>query len=394
MTKIDVATPKSKATLQRLIGVVDGKNPGPTLIFIGGIHGNEPSGVYALQRVIPLLESRKDSMKGKVYAIAGNLPALQKGVRYIDQDLNRMFTKDKVANIGEATSEECCETRERRELLHLFDSILETEEGPFYFFDLHTTSGNTIPFLTVNDSLLNRQYTKQYPVPNVLGIEEFLEGPLLSYINELGYIAFGFEAGQHDDLQSTENHFAFIMTSLFFSGVMDEGTSDFRRHYNFLRDAALNNHRFYEIIYRHKIPDQAVFDMQPGFLNFQQIPKGLPIAIEDNTSIEARYGGRIFMPLYQGKGEDGFFIIQKIPEVFLWLSKWLRNARMDRFLVWLPGISWGDSKHETLMVNRRIARFMAKQIFHLLGYRNKKIDEDHFVMKNRERRSRADEYQL
>ena len=34
------------------------------------------------------------------------------------------------------------------------------------------------------------------------GIEEYLNGPLLSYINELGYVAFGFEGGQHDDISA------------------------------------------------------------------------------------------------------------------------------------------------------------------------------------------------
>jgi hypothetical protein len=62
--------------------------------------------------------------------------------------------------------------------------ILEEESGPFYFFDLHTTSSDTIPFITVNDSLLNREFTSMYPLPSILGIEEYLEGPLLSYINE------------------------------------------------------------------------------------------------------------------------------------------------------------------------------------------------------------------
>ena len=38
--------------------------------------------------------------------------------------------------------------------------------------------------------------------PIVLGIEEYLQGPLLSYINTLGYVSLGFESGQHDNKQA------------------------------------------------------------------------------------------------------------------------------------------------------------------------------------------------
>ena len=394
MTSIKSAVPKYKPKIQRLIGVIEGKHPGPTLLFIGGIHGNEPSGVYALQEAVSMLESKKDQLRGKIYAVAGNLTALEKGVRFIDQDLNRMFTKEKVGKLGNRSKKDCKETGQKRQLLSLIDSILETESGPFFFFDLHTTSGDTIPFLTVNDSLLNRNYTKQYPVPNVLGIEEFLEGPLLSYINELGYIAFGFEAGQHDAPHSVRNHYAFIMLSLYYSGMTSKETINFDYYYKELWEAAKKNHRFYEIIYRYQIDSSKTFKMNEGFDNFEHIKSETILAREKDVDILAPQSGRIFMPLYQGKGEDGFFIIKTIPKLFLWLSKWLRNTQMDYLLVLLPGVNWGDPNKESLIVNRRIARFLAKDIFHLFGYRSKTLDRDHYIMKNRERASKKESYKV
>ncbi len=385
---------KAKPTLKRLIGVVEGSEPGPTLLFVSGIHGNEPSGVFALQKAISFLEDKTQFIKGKIYAIAGNLPALERGVRYIDQDLNRMFTKEKLGKLGRTSESACVETRQRNELLETIDSILENEKGPFYFFDLHTTSGNTIPFLTVNDSLLNRCYTKQYPVPNVLGIEEFLDGPLLSYINELGYIAFGFEAGQHTDPQSTDNHYAFILLSLVFTGCTTKEAVDFDKYYKVLRENAKENHRFYEIIYRHPIDFSKGFSMVPGFENFEGIYRKQKLADVGEKAITAPKKGRIFMPLYQGKGEDGFFIIRPIPKLFLWLSKFVRNKELDRLMVLLPGISWGDPTKESLIVNKKIARFLAKDLFHLLGYRSKTLDKTHYIMKNRERASKKEAYTL
>ena len=88
---------------------------------------------------------------------------------------------------------------ELAELFALIQEIIQNQSGPLYFFDLHTTSSQSIPFIPVNDSLINRAFAQQYPLPLILGIEEYIEGPVLSYINELGFVSFGFEGGQHTD---------------------------------------------------------------------------------------------------------------------------------------------------------------------------------------------------
>ena len=136
--------------------------------------------------------------------------------------------------------------------------------------DLHTTSSETIPFLTVNDSLLNRKFTKQYPVPIVLGIEEHLDGPLLSYINELGYVAFGYEGGQHDDLSSIENHIAFIYLSLVFSESITKESINFQHYFELLAKTSIDSRDFYEIFYHYKIKETESFKMKPGFFQEEE----------------------------------------------------------------------------------------------------------------------------
>jgi len=37
---------------ERCLGSIDGHEPGPTLLAIGALHGNEPAGVAALQRIV------------------------------------------------------------------------------------------------------------------------------------------------------------------------------------------------------------------------------------------------------------------------------------------------------------------------------------------------------
>ena len=99
------------------------------------------------------------------------------------------------------------------------------------------------------------------------------------------------------------------------------------------------------------------------------------------------------MPLYQDKGYEGFYFIRSIPYFFLWLSKYLRKLRVDDFLALLPGVKWASAKKDALYVDKRIARFFAKSFFHLLGYRTREMDRTHLVLKNRERNSKAMDYQ-
>ena len=71
-------------------------------------------------------------------------------------------------------------------------------------------------------------------MPIVLGIEEFLNGPLLSYINEMGYVAFGFEGGQHDSPLAYKNHKSFIYLSLLYAGCDSESNPSISEHHQWL----------------------------------------------------------------------------------------------------------------------------------------------------------------
>jgi hypothetical protein len=388
------STPLDKTIeISRLIGSHSGAKNGPTLIFTGGIHGNEPAGVFALRSVLDYLKQEKPEFNGSMYAISGNLNALQKGIRYNKMDLNRLWTKDKLAGLVDdkviSFNEELIQ---QKEIFDIMQDILKKENGPFYFFDLHTTSGDTAPFITVNDSLLNRKFTSLFPVPLILGIEEFLEGPLLSYINELGYVAFGFEGGQHDSPKSYEYCQSFIYLALAYTGCLSATDANQEKHFKKLKDVMAFKNKFFEIIFRQGIEPDDKFIICDGYVNFQKVPKGTTIAINNGKQLETPYRGHIFMPLYQGKGDDGYFIIRKTPEFFLKLSVFMRKISFDRLLVALPGVSWRSETREELVVNLKVARFFTRKFFHLMGYRSKQKDATHLKLKNRDAVSKEDDY--
>ena len=373
----------NKIKINRILGKIKGPTAGATIVFFGGIHGNETSGVFALKDALEGINPA--FVNGTIYGISGNLNALKKHQRYIDSDLNRLWTKEYIKVIKNKSTLNADET----ELIELFDilnDILKNNTPPFYFIDLHTTSSKTLPFITINDALINRKFSKQFPVPIVLGIEEYLNGPLLSYINQLGYVSLGFESGQHDDTSAITNSIAFIYLALVYSGVLEEeAVINFSNFYEQLKTEANNNSSVFEVVYLHKIEQNETFNMINGFKSFEKIKKGTKLAISNKTEIKAPYKGSIFMPLYQQKGEEGFFIIKPINPFILKLSAILRRVRIDNLLVLLPGISWFNKKEGVLQVDLRVAKFYAKSFFHLLGYRNRQIISTHLRLNNRER---------
>jgi succinylglutamate desuccinylase len=390
MTQVHSKALEKTISVERILYKIKTNDEGPVVIFFAGVHGNETAGVFGLEEVLQKINP--ESINGTVYAISGNLKALGCNQRYLDEDLNRIWTKEQLQHLK--TKEKLnSEEKEQLEVLQVLEVIINTNSGPFYFIDFHTTSSKTLPFITINDTLNNRDFAKLYPVPIVLGIEEYLDGPLLSYINELGYVSLGFESGQHDDAEAVSNCISFIYLTLVFTSAIDiQSIIGYQIYYNQLQRNSRNLESIFEVVHLHRIKKGENFKMIDGFESFQNIKKGTVIATNNNKSIVSTYNAKIFMPLYQAKGEDGFFVIKLIKPFFLNLSTFLRTIKIDSLLVCLPGISWEDQKKEVLKANLKVTKFFAKSFFHLLGYRNKKVSANYMLLYNRERASKGSMY--
>jgi predicted deacylase len=385
--------PETTNKNERLIFQFENDKAGPTLVFFGGVHGNETAGVKALLELKKTISTHREYIKGNVYAIVGNLKGVQQNKRFIDEDLNRMFTKASVLSIEQNSLQKLnSEQLEQQELLNCIHRILKNE-GPFYFIDFHTTSSKTLPFITINDAMINRRFAKCFPVPVVLGIEEYLEGPLLSYINQLGYVSLGFESGQHVDEEAVKNALAFSYLSLAYSGIIDrKHLNGFDKQYHILKEHNGGIENTFEVVYKYTIKENEIFKMLPNFKSFQSVKKGDNLAISDDQKITSPSSGILFMPLYQSQGKDGFFIIKRIPKIFLQLSIILRKLRVENLLVCLPGITRDKNDREILSVNLTVARFLAKPFFHLLGYRSRTINQHRLLLYNRERVAKTVSY--
>lgn len=376
--------------VDRFIGKIEQPQNGPTIIFIAGMHGNETAGVFALHEVFKKIELLKTN--GSVYGIAGNLNALNKGQRFLYDDLNRIWTEKNIQRLHQ-TNELNSDERELLDIYKILKDILDKGKPPFYFIDFHTTSSQTLPFITINDALINRRYSQQFPVPIVLGIEEYLNGPLLSYLNLQGYVSIGFESGQHDTKNAITNSEAFIYLSLVSSGIIErESLNEYDHYFEILKKDAKYISDVFEVIYLYRLSNGEDFRMKPDFRSFQIVKKGTLLAQRNGKEIIAPRNAKLFMPLYQNRGREGFFLIKKISPFFLKLSAILRRVKADNMLVLLPGVTWQDKDKNGLQVDLKVARYLAKPIFHLLGYRNKQLDRTHLKLNNRERSAKLEVY--
>lgn len=348
---------------------------GPVVVIFAAIHGNEIASLKASERLLDELGDKAENLKGSIYVISGNRNAIKEGVRFLDRDLNRIWGE--VANAENVqVDEKSREWYEAQDILGTISQIIEEHSAPaqdISFLDLHTTSAKSCAFLLFNDTLKNRESATQFPVPQILGIEENIHGTLMSYINDLGYPAIGFEAGNHYDDASIERTEAFLWLYLHYKGIHLLNSSQAAHFKSKVKDFSDVENKYYEISYHQYVEDATLFVMQSGYYNFDRVKKDELLAYYDGEPILAPESGLIFMPLYQNKGNDGFFILKARSSFWLYLSSLFRDSFFNNYLQYLPGVKL-ENDH-VFEVDLKVARFFVKEIFHLLGYRVIKKDD-------------------
>ena len=353
----------------RLLGAV-GPSTGPVLICFGGMHGNESSGAIALERVVSKLQRNPAALRGQLVALIGNRSGLKQRRRFLVQDFNRHWTRERVARLRAAEGPLEAEDLELIELDRELTRILDSARGKVYALDLHSTSGEGPAFCILEDTLPNRRFALNLPVTIVVGIEEELIGTISHFLSEQGVITCGFEAGQHDDPYSADRAEAAVWIQLEAAGVLIPGK---RQEVAAAREllAAQTGRlpHFTELSYRHAITPADEFRMKPGFRNFDAVGAGQPLARDAKGVVSSPLTGLLLMPLYQAQGEDGFFLITKVQPFWLKLSAVVRHLRLEKLIHLLPGVKRHPERADAFEVDTHIARFLALRVFHLLGYR-------------------------
>lgn len=300
----------------RLISKIEGDPKGPTIVFSGGIHGNEPAGVLALVRVFNKIKERNIEVKGSLLALIGNRKALHINQRFIKNDLNRLWTPENIHHLHNGGFNDKKLTPEIDEMIEIDDLLMNFIKGKSsknrYFIDLHTTSSTTIPFAAIDKIKNSIDFAMQLPLPFIINLDEFLQGTLLHYLDHINFGAMVFEAGRHEDPMAVEIHEALVWLVLYTAGAISKkDISNYDALMTLLSGINQNPHQVFKITHREP-NNNGSFKMLTGFVNFQPITKGQPLASYNGHRIMSQKDGHIFMPLYQNQGLDGYFIVEKI----------------------------------------------------------------------------------
>ena len=376
-------TNASTTPTERVVARYDAGRPGPTVLVVAAIHGNEPGGLEASRRVAERLERERLPLRGRFLALAGNLGALAQGRRFVDRDLNRLFSPADIARAEARDEPQAHEERELRELLqHLRRELADAER--VVVFDLHSSSAEGEPFCFISDTLAARRVVRRIPVPVILGVEEVIGGALLEWIQERGHVGVAIEGGRHLDPRTVDRHESALWLGLVGAGALDEEyVPDASQHRQQLVEATAGLPRVVEIVHRHALGHDDGFAMEPGFENFEPIAANTLLARDRRGEVRAPRDGRILLPLYQGQGDDGFFVGADVRPFWLRLSRAMRRLGLPRLLPLLPGVERADGRRCTLTVDRRIARLYPAELLHLCGFRRLPDEAGRLVFRRR-----------
>ncbi len=189
-----------------------GDAPGPRLLFLAGVHGDEKPGVVALDRLAADLNSGAVKLlKGELLVVPRvNAAALAARRHFLDENLNRVVR----AHASPATREQAI-ANDLLPLLDASDAVL----------DLHGTPAPTVPFVFLDDeSAPNRAWAETLGAPYLLaGWPALYQGggsTTTEYAQSKGKRALTVEVGQNDDLAAADLAVAFALRSLVHFGMI------------------------------------------------------------------------------------------------------------------------------------------------------------------------------
>lgn len=305
--------------IKRVLGSYTQNKPGPLLICLAGIHGNEWAGVQALDLLLKMLEvepitNPSFTFHGKILCLLGNLPALRSRMRFIDHDLNRLWDPSRL-NGQFAIPEGLKETLQLKMLKGIIDKeIRQNGHRQIILLDLHTTTATGGIFTLPTNQPESLKIAETMHAPVIMGVIEGLKGTCIRYYSEKysdAVTGLVFEGGQHDDPLSVNRCIAAVINCMGTIGCVDLAHIE-NRHNQLLVEYSKGLPKVARLLYRHSILPGDQFQMNEGYKNFQAISEGEELAQDKHGLVHAQLGGMILMPLYQNQGEDGYFIVEPI----------------------------------------------------------------------------------
>jgi succinylglutamate desuccinylase len=290
--------------MERIFAQLDSGRPGPLVIVVAALHGNEVVGLKAVSAF--LAKYAEQDINGKIVVLVGNVAATAKGCRFVDHDLNRFF----ISHYLNEPHSDVAEWHEARQLIDAVEEqiLLYPQATRRYLLDMHSMSGHGVPFTCFPDSVHNDELAQRIYLPAIAGIVEFLPGTFAEYFSRRFDSTLVVECGQHQAEQTFENGVAILVHYLHLLKVLDCPELHQQAKQVLMKSTQGYWDVFTRVRYRYHIENRVQFYMQPGYKNLQRVCKETLLAQDGELPVYAPFDARIVMPCYQKQGDDGFFL--------------------------------------------------------------------------------------
>jgi len=186
---------------------VSASEPGPRVVMFSGTHGDEISGIHALEKLFfDLYTGARTLLRGTLTLVRVNAEAIAAERRYIQYNVNRLF-RDDYGPEFDRNSYEFTRVQELKPLLRQCD----------YFLDLHSAPIAQEPFLVAEQHAAG--FYAQLGLPYIIsGWGKFSSGPIggdaENYANTHGAKAATLESGSHFEKRSNDVAYRAVLSTL------------------------------------------------------------------------------------------------------------------------------------------------------------------------------------
>jgi predicted deacylase len=197
---------------------IEEDKPGPRVVLFSGVHGDEVSGVHAIEKLFfDFFTGSRSLLKGSLTLVRANEHALTVERRYLKQNLNRLFKED----YAPETDRTCYEFRRAQQL----KTILQNCD---YFLDFHSAPIAQEPFIVAERFAVDL-FAKLGISQIMTGWSKFSGGPIggaaENYANAHGAKSATLESGSHFDKRSNDVAYTAALSFLSALGLIADANA-------------------------------------------------------------------------------------------------------------------------------------------------------------------------
>lgn len=265
----------------------------PEHVVFGMItHGNETGSLPAIKPFVDYLESEA-TFKGTVSIFLGNAAAALKNSRYLEADLNRVFTDQPSESSERQRAVELSPLLDKATLLVDFHQTILASHEPFYIFPFHNKGYQWARYLRGAKSLVTRHPNYQFSAGSMCTDEYVLSKGGAGVTLEMGQLGISDWA---TDLTLT------TMKRAIHGAARAKSSTDLEA---LIETEALPELNFFEITYAEPFREPQMH-LAPGWINFAQVEEGCVLGqVNDTESFTAPKSGMLLFPKYPPRKESG-----------------------------------------------------------------------------------------